>query len=287
MNKLKELWNKIISFLSPYLKIYGVFKFLTSKTFLILIVLVITVLLTRSCVNNREIRRINDIQIQNILALLDTIHVEKNKNKEQQFVIASYVTDVNNLEILNKELYNEVIAQRGEVISLNKVIYRLEQEADYFKKQINHMESIISQPVQINDTTYRITWEKRYDWDKLNYDIYRGETIVGLGKFGLRHYDSDITYRISQVDLMFGQVVENGQLRIFVKTNYPGFTPQSLQGVLIDPNTNSYIKSLIKKKKWLPNTLSIGVGPSFGYDILSTKIYLGIGVNVNYNLLPW
>ncbi len=102
MNKLKELLNKIISFLSPYLKIYGVFKFLTSKTFLILIVLVITVLLTRSCVNNREIRRINDIQIQNILALLDTIHVEKNKNKEQQFVIASYVTDGNNLEILNK-----------------------------------------------------------------------------------------------------------------------------------------------------------------------------------------
>lgn len=252
-----------------------------------MIVLVVFILLGRSFAKNRDFQRINDIREQNIFALLDTIRAEKNKNKEQQYVIASYIADVEDLEHLNENLYNEVIAQSGEVISLSKVIYRMEQEADVFKRHINHLETIINQPVQIDDTTYKMTWEKRYDWDNVNYDVYKGETVVGVNKFGLVHYNSDITYRLSQVDLTFGQTVENNQLRIFVKTNYPGFTPQSLQGVLIDPNTNTYIRDLIKKKKWLPNTLSVGVGPSFGYDILSTKIYLGIGVNINYNLLQW
>lgn len=56
---------------------------------------------------------------------------------------------------------------------------------------------------------------------------------------------------------------------------------------MIDPNTNPYIKSLIKRKKWLPNTWAVGVGPSFGYNVLSNKTYLGIGVSINYNLLQW
>lgn len=287
MNKIKELWSKISNFISPYLKTYKIFKFLTSKTFLILIVLIVFILLGRSCARSKEIQRINEINHQNLLALIDTIKVEKNKNKEQQFIIAGYIADVDELEFLNSQLYNEVEAQSGEVLSLTKVVYQLEQNELAFKNHINYLESIINQPVQINDSTYKITWEKRYDWDNVNYDIYRGQTIVGLTTSGLKHYDSDVTYRLSQAELTFGQKVENNQLRIFVKTNYPGFTAKSLEGVLIDPNTNSYIRGLIKKKKWLPNTFSVGVGPAFGYDILSTKVYLGIGVNINYNLLQW
>lgn len=287
MNKIKEIWNKIFNFLSPYLKTYKIFKFLTSKTFLFIIVLVVFILLGRSCARHKEQQRITNIYEQNILALVDSLKVEVTKSRRQQTTIASYIADIEELEDLNIGLFEEVEEQKGNVVSLNQMVFQLEQQSDDFKEHINHLESIINQPVQLNDSTYKLTWEKRYDWDNVNYDIYKGQTIVGLTTFGLKHYDTDITYRLSQADLTFGQTVENNQLRIFVKTNYPGFTAKSLEGVLIDPNTNSYIQGLIKKKKWLPNTFSVGIGPSFGYDILSTKIYLGIGVNISYNLLQW
>ncbi len=105
--------------------------------------------------------------------------------------------------------------------------------------------------------------------------------------FTLSHYKTEMIDRLSQIDLVFGQKVEDDKLRIFVSTDYPGFTATSLSGVLIDPNTNPYIKDLIKKKKWFPNTWSVGIGPGFGYNVLTSKIYLGIGVNISYNLLQW
>jgi len=164
----------------------------------------------------------------------------------------------------------------------------------------------MGKPIQVNDSSYLIPWTMRYDWDSINYDIYKGQTQVGMNikpgfiwkdgmtnnyllnnAFNMTHYGTSLTERTSQMELTFGQKIEKNQLRIFVNTNYPGFTAKSLEGVLIDPNTNPYIKSLRKKKQWLPNTWSLGVGPSFGYNILANKPYFGVGVHLNYNILQW
>jgi outer membrane protein W len=60
-----------------------------------------------------------------------------------------------------------------------------------------------------------------------------------------------------------------------------------MKGWMIDPNTDPDIKKLMKKKKWIPNTFSVGFGPSIGYNLLTFKPYLGVGVNINYNILQW
>jgi len=288
MGRIKEIWRKFSDFIAPYLKTYKILRFLTSKTFLFLLVLLFVILLGRSCARSRDQQRINDINEQNIAALTDTIKTEKTKSDSLQFTIAGLILSVENLENINDELYNDVMDQKGSVISLNNVIFQLKQDTNELRTHINHLESIINQPVQLNDTTFKLTWVKRYDWDKVNYDIYEGQTIVGLSPiYKLKHYDTEILNRTSQVEITLGQKIEDKQLRIFVKSDYPGFTAKSLEGILIDPNSNKDIQELLIKKRWLPNTLSVGIGPSFGYDILSNRTYLGIGININYNLLQW
>lgn len=303
MNKIKELWIKISDFISPYLKTYKIFKFLTSKTFLFLIVLVLAILIGRSCAKTRDYQRIVNIREQNITALIDTIKRERTKSDRQLVTIAGYIATIKDLEKFNQDLYKEVMDQEGNVLSLNNIIFQLRQDSSQLRSYVNYLESVINQPIKLNDSTFKLTWTKRYDWDNLNYDIYQGQSFVGLSvksgytwkdafdnKFGIidmRHYDTEILDRISQVDITLGQKIEDKQLRIFVQTDYPGFTAKSLSGILIDPNTNKDIQDLLIKKRWFPNTFSVGVGPSFGYNIFSNKIYLGIGVNISYNLLQW
>jgi hypothetical protein len=269
--------------------------------------------LGRSCAKTRDMERKNKKQEQNIAALTDTIRMEKTKSGKQEVTIAGFVVSTKELEKLNKDLSNELKDQKGRVISLGKIIFQLKQDTAVLRARINYLESIMSQPIQINDSTYCIPWSLKYDWDSTNYDIYKGQTSIGItakksapnfllnnnktyntqfnnqfnASFDLKHYKTELLERTTQIDLTFGQEVIDHQLRVFVKTKYPGFSAKSLAGVLIDPNTNPYIKGLMKKKKWFPNTWSVGVGPSLGYNILTFKPYLGIGVNINYNLLQW
>lgn len=312
MKTLKDLWVKLITWLKPVLTIRGIYTFITSKTFLVIILLVIILMLGRSCARTRDAQRIIDINEQNIAALTDEIKVEKRKNGRLEASIAGYVLSEKDLKKLNENLYNEVVEQKGKVLTLSKIVFQLKQDTTDLRKHINYLQSIMSQPIQVNDSTYTIEWLLKFDWDSINFDMFNGKTYVKISPkpdvqrltwletinssnfntifnkyFIFGHYKTEMTDRLSQMELVFGQKIEDKQLRIFVSTNYPGFTAKSLEGVLIDPNTNPYIKDLMKKNKWLPNTWSVGIGPSFGYNILSNSAYLGIGVNVNYNLLQW
>jgi hypothetical protein len=312
-DRLLEFWLRIWMVLKPALSIYGTISFLFSRTFLVIVIVVVALLFGRSCAKTRDLERQNKIKDQNIEALRDTVKMERTKSGTLEATVAGFISSVRDLKKLNEDLYKEVKDQKGNVISLNKIIFQLKQDTSDLRSHIDYLESIMSQPIQINDSTYCIPWVLNYDWDSTNFDIYKGETTIGIvakksapplllkktktyntqfntqfkASFDLKHYQTEILERTTQIDLTFGQEVIDKQLRVFVTTKYPGFTAMSMKGWMIDPNTDPDIKRLIKKKKWIPNTWSIGGGPSIGYNILSGKPYLGIGVNLNYNLLQW
>ena len=313
MDTTKSLWAKIWNYLKPILTVRKIWGFLSSKAFLIILVLILFILIGRSCAKIQDLKRIGRINEQNITALTDTIKTEKTKSGKQQVTIAVFITSTKELEKLNKDLYQEIKDQKGNVISLNKIVFQLKEDTSILRERINYLESIITQPIQVNDTTYKISWKLEYDWDSTNYDIYKGQTFVGVvlkrftpnfilngnktfnneynnefnTLFDLKHYKTEIIERLSQVDMTFGQEIVGKQLRVFVNTGYPGFSTKSLRGWMIDPNTDPYIKKLMKKTKWFPNMWSVGIGPSFGYNVLTSKVYLGIGANINYNILQW
>lgn len=284
-------------------KIWG---FLNSNVFKYIIILILMLFLIKTCKEVRENNRINDINEQNIIALNDSIKIEKLKNGSLQSSIAGYISDIRGLKDLNKNLYEQSQHQKGQLITLNRVVFQLKQDTFLLRKHINYLESIMSKPIQINDTTYSMDWFLKYNWDDVNFDSFAGRTYVGIkpninfswndslsnmvnfrNSFELTHYKTEMIDRLSQVELIYGQKIEDKKLRIFVNTKYPGFTTTSLEGVLIDPNTNPYIKKLMKKTQWFPNTFSIGVGTSTGFNIFTGKPYLGVGVTLNYNIFQW
>lgn len=103
----------------------------------------------------------------------------------------------------------------------------------------------------------------------------------------LQQLDTRLTTKKSQINLTFGEEVVKDKLRVFIQSKYPGFDVKSMEGYFIDPNTDPYIKSLMKKRQWLPGTWNVSVGSSLGYNLLTSKPYIGLSVNFGYTIYQW
>jgi len=82
-------------------------------------------------------------------------------------------------------------------------------------------------------------------------------------------------------------LTENGDfLEIFVKSTYPGFTPTSITGSLIDPKNSEVLKRYFKPKKW-----SVGAFGGYGvyYDPMNVRFGSGLqlGIGIQYHILQW
>ena len=128
-----------------------------------------------------------------------------------------------------------------------------------------------------------------YVYDSTNFDIFLGSTRIGVVNkhpLELVHLRSELTSRVTQIDLTWGQKVENGVLRVFIQSAYPGFTVAQMEGVLIDPSTNPFLRDLMKQKRWFSGW-SVGVGASAGFNVTTGKWGLVVGPTIQYNIYSW
>ena len=228
------------------------------------------------------------IDAQNYAAQTDSLSfVIDKKTGEAEASKASYVLKESELEAYNKELADEVKREKGKVVSLSRTVVALKQDTATLRKALQDIEQ--PEPIQVNDSTYNIPWNVYYQYDSINSDYYEGVSQIEIGvgnPYKVRHIFTELQKRETQIGMTFGQKVEDNQLRVFIQSKYPGFTPQQLDGVLIDPNTNPYIKGLMKKKHWFTG---FGVGPNLtmGYDFFNAKPALIFGVGIQYNVYQW
>jgi hypothetical protein len=134
-----------------------------------------------------------------------------------------------------------------------------------------------------------LPWELEYQWNETNYDVFKGKTFVSVSNndpLKLKHDNTLLYSRESQIDIEFGEKVVDGKYNVFIKSAYPGFTPESLDGVFIDPNSNKDIKNLMKKDHWFTGfSFSISITP--GYDIINQRPTIVVGPSLNYNIYSW
>jgi len=144
-----------------------------------------------------------------------------------------------------------------------------------------------------------LPWELKYDWNETNHDYFKGQTFVSVdmnldgtpklnpdGTLNVKHDNTILIDRDTQLDFEFGEKVVNDTYNVYVKSSYPGFTTDQLEGVFIDPNTNEDIQSLIKKKHWFTGfSISLSVTP--GYDVINNKAAVVVGPSLNYNIYSW
>ena len=267
MKLLKNLWEVI-----------------NSRIFLLAIIVGIMFFLLRSCGINSDLERQRLIDEQNISALTDSLHKEKGKNGDLVITINGYISSVKNLEDLNKSLFDEVKNQKGQVLSLNEVIIRLKQDKRDLQRYIDSLITSFGDISQLDDSTFQIPWQLGYTYDSTSYDIFQGQTLFQTKKNGdYINLGSQMLNRETQIKMVFGQKVVNKKLKVFVTSDYPGFNVQGMQGVLIDPNNNPYIKELIEKRHWFSG-FSIGVGISPGFNVVDQKFGLVVGPTFNWNI---
>ncbi|MFA5585870.1 MAG: hypothetical protein WDA02_04925 [Saccharofermentanales bacterium] len=278
-----------------------VWKFLNSKIFLYLVLILIGAFLFNMYTNNEDLKLKNIKSEQNISALSDSLTTYITKYNRLNSTIPGFLSTEKELKDLNRSLYDEIKKQNGNVLSLNRTVLRLKKDSTDLSNRIT---SILGAPYQLNDSTYSMNWlfiDNEYG------DKFGGVTTVGLNikdrtllfnnanidsKFlfnsiELKHISSKLTSQEINIDLIFGQKIVDDKLMIFAETNRKDINFTNMDGFFIDPNNNDYIKSLIKRRQWFPGTFSIGVGATAGYDILHARPALTIGITGQYTIFQW
>jgi len=228
------------------------------------------VLFLGTCNRNKGLKEEAAIHGKNLAAMNDTITTERLKSGALQVSIDGYVAGAIDLENYNAELAAEVEAQKGKVITLNRIVFNLKQDTADLREYIRNLPDP-EPPQQLNDSTWEVSWATAYVYDSVNYDRYDGKTQVRLrgpvklGLVSVAHNQTYLTYRDSQMKLVWGQEWEgkgkNKQLRIYARTEHPAFKASLLDGTYAD---------LPKERHWFQG---FGIGPTLniGYDFLNNQ----------------
>jgi len=266
-----------------------IWTFIKGKIFIAIVIAGLVGFNAMQCSRIQDLKRQQSISEQNIIALNDSLKYERTNSGELIVSIAGYIASEKELKTLNKNLWERVKAQDGKIITLNRAIVQLIQDTTELRKYLVEKDKLIEKLLKVDENTYVAPWSLTYKYDSTNFDIFTGKTYIGVinkDPLELKHIDTELTKRLTQIDFTWGQKIEKDQLRIYIQSNYPGFTVAQMEGVLIDPNTIPYVKDLMKKRHWFTG---FGVGPTFnlGYDFLHNQPAAIIGVGIHYNVYEW
>lgn len=243
---------------------------ITKERLIYIITLIILILLSIGLFkwgsNNKRGR---DISEYNLIAIHDTLSVYKTKNGETEGSISVLIAENGSLKTLNKSLNSELSDIKGKVSELNRIIIELGKRPDTV---------IVETEVEkYKDGSYGLSW----DYDTV-YNEFNSKKLKGVSKFKIQDsaiislgtYITDDKIRFK---LVTGLKENNGNIEIFAKSDYPGFDIISLEGAMIDPETNPVFTKYKKKKRF-------GIGPYIGVGIsqeMKPSIQIGVGLSFN------
>jgi hypothetical protein len=265
----------------------AIWAFLNSRIFVVILIAVLILIGVGQCKRIVDLNRDIDHHEQNQSALTDSLKFERKKNGELLVSIDGYIATEKELKNLNKKLWDEVQGQKGKVLSLTNTVIRLQQDSADLAEHVDELNVIIGKLKQIGDK-YAAPWTIPTVYDDKNFFRVSGVSVLQvLNKepFEMRHDTTYLTSFINQIDVTYGTKVEGKKLRVFIESKYPGFTVESMEGVLLDPSDWPSIVQP-EKRHWFTG---FGVGPelSMGWDFLQSKPSLVVGIGIHYNIYQW
>ena len=247
---------------------------------LTIVIAIIIILLMRRCSTSDG--DINTLR-QNVFALNDSIRTYKTKTGSLVYEKGALISENGNLKNLNKGLSDEVkyLKDNPIVIIKTKIVV---------KHDTIEIPVYISAPIYNQDGS--VSSELKWSYDK---DFGNGNSRKLSGKIDIT-IDTAMNLTSTPVHITNDEfsiaistgLTENkdGLLEIFVKSDYPGFSVNSLDGALIDPKKSEVLKKYFPPKRW-----ALGVYGGFGpyIDPFNAKIGMGvqIGIGLQYNLIQW
>jgi len=289
METIKKIFKAIWAFVNSKFLGYG-------------IALVLIIFVAQTCNNLSKAKEDAANAHQNIIALTDTIHKQKLKTGELQYSIAGYISTVENLKNVNKGLSEEVEKQNGTVINLNRLTILLQQDKENLAKFIDSLKMIINTPIKINDTTYIIPWNLPFTYDSTNYDLWTGQTKIGLtlsktaktftlktagntlqlpkfdfSQIAVTNLGTEMISRETQIQLTYGQKYVKGKLVVFANSKYPGFKVVNMEGFTVPEP---------KRSHWFTGfSVNFGIMPT--YDFTNARPVMVVGPSFGYTIYQW
>lgn len=232
--------------------------------YFILIGLLIILLL-----NNKNLRKTNSINNQNIEALKDSVRVGRTKNGETEYLIKTLIANnKKDVERLNSELYEELKKEFGKVSSIAKVTTIIK----YDTIRLNN--EIIKYPNGYNG----IVWSYDTTYNENNFKHIKGLTKFRIGELGeIYGVSSSIIENEDGIDIVLGYKDNGNGVEIFARSEHPYFSVNKIQSVII-PKNDQVLNKYSKGKR-------LFVGPYIGFGLsYDLKITPNIGFGVGYNL---
>lgn len=199
------------------------------------------------------------ISEQNEKALADSVRVSENKVKDLEYSKNILVAEKGNLKDLNADLAAELEKEKGKVRELTKIVSEIKSDTVYITNTL----------IDYADGTKGLSWEHDTIFDPDNE-----RHLAGISKFDIDSngvvtpLETVITRDDFKFNLVTGLIERNGNVEIFVRSDYPNFSVSKLDGAIIDPKKHPVMKKFTKPKRW-------GIGP-----------YVGVGLGVNMTPTP-
>lgn len=216
---------------------------------------------------------------QNNEALKDSVRVSTNKLGEVEYSKQIFVAQTQkDLKELNNDLAIAAKSFRGAVHEISQ----LEGRIDGLMGEISNGGDVVNLPSGEKGITWNFT--KKYDNDN-------SRTLGGITRFNFDPNTDTFTPTTTeitedQINFKLTQglrTTKDGKVEMFASSNYPGFTVQSLNSVIIDPKTHPALTKFTQKKKW-----HLGVYGGYGatMNLSNSEAIVGpqIGVGAMYKI---
>ena len=253
-----------------------------SRIYLLMGVIILAIILLQQCDARKKAEADLAMAGNNIAALTDTVTRTKNRLGEEQFEKRTFITSLKGLESLNKDLYQEVKAQKGQVAQLTKIVGVLSTPLP--QEPIGGTTTSSGSPCDSLGGSFATEWESHQQFDSTNYRTLSAQTEITLKDKRVKSSQTKILKDEIGFNLITGLEKKDNGYKIFVRSNYPGFKPTKIDGAFI-PQEDLFPPQ--KKKNW-----GLGIGPQIGIGlggvVVPTPVwYLGLGISLQYNIFKF
>ena len=240
---------------------------------------IFVILFLRGCNERARLEAELQMKDNNLIALQDTVRIEKTKSGELQYVKTAFMADLKTLKDLNRELYDEVQEQKSQVYYISKITAEIKDKVKGFVPTGDHEYD----PVSGNDNigwkfdTIGTNWSRSISGNTL---FKVSSTCTGYKIEPKGSILNDVNYKFGLTTGLKESEKHPGSLEIFINSTYPGMTFTDIQGSIVNPEALKKYLPSEKPRKW-----SFGPYVGIGYGITLQKnpmlvpvFNLGLGI---------
>ena len=255
-----------------------------SNNNLIITVLIVVIMLLAKCNHdsNNEYKKLELISQNNIEVLNDSINNYRTVNgsliQERGVLIATE----KELKDLNMELFQVVDDLKKELPNKSKPQLVIKTVTELIHDTTYLDASLLT----TNDSSHTVNFSKDTTYSENNYRKLAGTIDFNLISDSCSVYNSvklgdvKITKDEMKMDATLVLGTKDDKLKVWLKSDYPGFNAESIDAVTLDPDIHPELRKLNNKKFSVGPYIGIGVGQNF-------TLTPSIGVGFQYNLLKF